>query len=255
MEEDFRERVALFRFGVITPLVRRALSRGEREQILRSISSAEWSIPGSERTHIGRSTVLKWLSRYRQSGERIESLKPGSRADKGSTRALDSETEAALVELKRTHTDVSLTVLIAMARERGIIGQKLPASRQSLYRLFTRHGLERSTPAAVDRRRFETELPNDLWQSDCMHGPRVEVAGERRKTYLFAVIDDHSRLIAHAEFYLRENIASLRDCLIRAMQKRGLPRKLYCDYAEEKQMPKLHSVSMTGKELVLRTSA
>jgi hypothetical protein len=50
-----------------------------------------------------------------------------------------------------------------------------------------------------------------------------------RKTYLFAVIDDHSRLIAHAQFYLRENIECYRDCLIQALEKRGLPRKLYLD--------------------------
>ena len=50
-----------------------------------------------------------------------------------------------------------------------------------------------------------------------------------RKTYLFALIDDHSRLIPHAQFYLRENIACYRDCLIQALEKRGLPRKLYVD--------------------------
>ncbi|MDZ7700622.1 MAG: hypothetical protein U5J98_00365 [Halobacteriales archaeon] len=27
---------------------------------------------------------------------------------------------------------------------------------------------------AEDRRRYEAELPNDLWQADVMHGPEVE---------------------------------------------------------------------------------
>ncbi len=52
----------------------------------------------------------------------------------------------------------------------------------------------------VDRRKFEAELPNDLWQSDVMHGPKVDVHGKMRKSYLIAVIDDHSRLIAHGQF-------------------------------------------------------
>ncbi|CAO0820986.1 hypothetical protein DFAR_2050003 [Desulfarculales bacterium] len=33
-----------------------------------------------------------------------------------------------------------------------------------------------------------------------MHGPVLRVGDNRRKTYLFAFIDDMSRLIVHAEF-------------------------------------------------------
>jgi putative transposase len=43
------------------------------------------------------------------------------------------------------------------------------------------------------------------------------------------MIDDHSRLIPHAQFYLAENLDSFRDCLLAALEKRGLPRKLYVD--------------------------
>ena len=50
-----------------------------------------------------------------------------------------------------------------------------------------------------------------------------------RKTYLFAFIDDMSRLIPHGEFYLNERIDSYIDALSKALAKRGLPRKLYVD--------------------------
>jgi transposase InsO family protein len=126
---------------------------------------------------------------------------------------------------------VSLPVLLRAARDRRIIGWDFTASRQSIYRMFRRHGLDKPLRQPVDRRRFEAELPNDLWQSDCMHGPRVSVEGASRKSYLFAIIDDHSRLITHSEFYLRENIDSFRECLVQALAKRGLPRRLYTDNA------------------------
>jgi putative transposase len=35
-----------------------------------------------------------------------------------------------------------------------------------------------------------------------MHGPKIDVDGKMRKTYLFAILDDHSRLITHGQFYL-----------------------------------------------------
>jgi len=81
----------------------------------------------------------------------------------------------------------------------------------------------------VDRRKFEAELPNDLWQSDVMHGPKVDVDGKMRKSYLIAIIDDHSRLIAHGQFYLSEALPSYLDAFENALAKRGLPRKLYVD--------------------------
>jgi transposase InsO family protein len=80
-----------------------------------------------------------------------------------------------------------------------------------------------------DRRKFEAELPNDLWQSDVMHGPLITSGGKTKKSYLIALLDDPSRLIAHGEFYLSESILSYADALEKALLKRGLPRKLYVD--------------------------
>ena len=31
-------------------------------------------------------------------------------------------------------------------------------------------------PKPEDRRKFEAESPNDLWQSDVMHGPRKKIS-------------------------------------------------------------------------------
>ena len=78
-------------------------------------------------------------------------------------------------------------------------------------------------------RKFEVQMSNDLWQSDCMHGPEVFHEGKSRKTYLFAFLDDHSRLIPHGQFYLAENLENYLDCFWTALRKRGVPRKLYVD--------------------------
>jgi transposase InsO family protein len=99
----------------------------------------------------------------------------------------------------------------------------------TIYRVIHQHGLMDKTPAVEDRRKFEAELPNDIWQSDVMHGPKVDVNGSQRKTYLIAFIDDHSRLILFGGFYLYENLISFLDAFEKALSKRGLPRKLYVD--------------------------
>jgi len=112
-------------------------------------------------------------------------------------------------------------------QNRGTAGIVL--NNSTVYRFLHEQNLMSPQVKPVDRRKFEAELPNDLWQSDVMHGPRVDVDGKMRKTYLIAVIDDHSRLIVYARFYLSENLASYLNAFENAIATRGLPRKLYVD--------------------------
>ncbi len=230
VDKEQKQKIALFRFGVIAELVgRKDLRRGQREEKIRELAGREWEIPGSGRTRVSRSVIREWLRRYEESGRKMESLFPKDRCDAGRPRSMDTETELVLVNLKRELGEVSLPVILKVARQRKLLPADFRASPQSVYRVFQRHGLNKNEQSPVDRRRFEVEYPNELWQSDCMHGPKVLVDGKLRKSYLFAAIDDHSRMIPHAQFYLRENLYSYRDCLIQALEKRGLPRKLYVD--------------------------
>lgn len=74
-----------------------------------------------------------------------------------------------------------------------LIGQK--PSLATAYRILKQEGI---ALRKTDHRRYEAEYPNDIWQSDVIHGPRVLAGGKRRKTHLIAFLDDHSRLLPHA---------------------------------------------------------
>jgi transposase InsO family protein len=229
-DREDREKVALFRFGLISPLLnRRNVSRGDQERLIQQITQKEWEIPGTGRSRIGRSTLLRWLRDYQRSGQKLESLQPRARNDRGLTRCVRPELELALVNLRREFVGTTLAVFLRHARQRGILAGDEKPSAPSLYRLFQRHGLERPAQNPPDRRRFEAEMPNDLWQSDALHGPKVLEDGKLRQSFVFALIDDHSRLVLFARAYLSERLESFQDCLIEALARRGLPRKLYVD--------------------------
>lgn len=229
MDEEKLEKIALFRFGVIAPLLGlRKTNQGEKEEIIREITEKTWNIPYSRRSYIARSTILDWLRRYRDSGDSLNSLMPQKRSDLGQLRRIDEETKTALINLRKEFKQCSINVLLKTALDKKIIFQGFKVSKSTLYRLFKKHNLDDITPKE-DMRRFEAEIPNDLWQSDCMHGPFVNISGKMQKTFLFAFIDDHSRLITHCEFYLRENLENYIDCLKKSLNKRGIPRKLYVD--------------------------
>jgi len=228
MTREKDETVAVFRFGVVHEFVGTTnLTRSEKRRLLREKCERKWVIPYSSRTRISENTIYRWIRRYRKSGGRIESLYPEKRGDQGKSRKLDEETINIVLASRQSQIATPVPMLLESLKRQAIV----PASTglSTLYRLFHRHGLMDQSPKPEDRRKFEAELVNDIWQSDVMHGPKVMVNQRMRKTYLIAFIDDHSRLIVFGRFYLSENLTSFMDAFEKALSKRGLPRKLYVD--------------------------
>lgn len=228
MTENEKQRVGIFRFSVIHEFVGGAsLSRKEKRQLLKEKCKRKWEIPFSDRSRISRSAILRWIRLYTESGNRLESLYPKDRSDNGKSRAIDEETGLNLIHLRQEMPDATVPVLIRMMKERDLSDKTLRPT--TVYRFLHNHNLMNPQVGQLDRRKFEAELPNDMWQSDVMHGPMVMVGERKRKSYLIAFIDDHSRLIPYARFFLSENLASFLEAFEKALLKRGLPRKLYVD--------------------------
>jgi transposase InsO family protein len=84
---------------------------------------------------------------------------------------------------------------------------------------------------AREVRSYEAEYVNGLWHLDFHHGSRKVLLpdGTLRTPLLLGVLDDHSRLCCHAQWYLDENTENLVHGLGQAFQKRALPRSLLTD--------------------------
>jgi putative transposase len=67
--------------------------------------------------------------------------------------------------------------------------------------------------------------PNDRWTGDALHGPVVG----GRKTYLFAFIDDHSRLLTGYRWGHSEDTVRLEAALRNGLASRGVPNVVYLD--------------------------
>lgn len=231
MTDQEREDVALFRFGVISDLVGATrLEHGERARLIKQKAAARWNIPHSMRTRISANTIRRWVVLYEKSGRQLDSLKPAPRSDKGCCRQVDEDTVLSLVRLRKAKPLLPVAQLIEEMEQKELVSAGYTLRLSTAYRVLKKAGLSgRPSSAPVDRRRFEAEFPNDIWQSDVMHGPHVVVDGKKRKSYLIAFLDDHSRLITQARFALSENLASFLTVFRDALTTRGLPRKLYVD--------------------------
>lgn len=231
MTENEKQRVAIFRFSVIHEFVGgAALSRAEKRRLMKQKCARKWDIPFSDRTRISRSAILRWIRIYKDSGDRLESLYPKGRSDMGKSRAIDKETGLNLIHLRQEMPEATVPVLIRTMKKRSLLLLDKELKPTTVYRfLHAQNLMKPPEDQKQDRRKFEAELPNDIWQSDVMHGPMVSVEERQRKSYLIAFIDDHSRLIPYARFYLSERLTSFLDAFEKALLKRGLPRKLYVD--------------------------
>jgi putative transposase len=230
MTEDEKMQVAVFRFGVISVFVTGVeMSRVEKRQLLRDKCARKWQIPFSEKTRISRGTIQRWVRVYKASIGNLKSLFPKDRTDQGKCRAMDQETCLLLIRMRSEMPSLTVPQLIDQMNRQNRVTPGTMLNNSTVYRFLHEQNLMSPQVKPVDRRKFEAELPNDLWQSDVMHGPRVDVDGKMRKTYLIGIIDDHSRLIVHARFYLSEKLASYLTAFEEAIATRGLPRKLYVD--------------------------
>jgi transposase InsO family protein len=117
------------------------------------------------------------------------------------------------------------------------LGHVEPGSvrRSTLHRALQDRGLSRRPPteaATDDLDRFEAAHPNDLWQADMLAGPFLpdpQQPGKVRRAWLYAFLDDHSRLCLDARFSFKGDMPALELCMRRAIQKWGVPVKVYYD--------------------------
>jgi putative transposase len=83
----------------------------------------------------------------------------------------------------------------------------------------------------LEVRSFENGYVHGLWHLD-FHQAKISIvdtSGKWHRPMALAIIDDHSRLCCHLQFYLAETAECLVHGLIQAFMKRGLPRALLTD--------------------------
>ncbi|MGH4004202.1 MAG: DDE-type integrase/transposase/recombinase [Pseudonocardiaceae bacterium] len=212
------QQVALFRYQLICPALDPGLSTKARGRIVRAIAARTHAGPFGGQHCYSRDTLDRWIRRYRAGG--FDALapsirQPGARIDTGVL-----ELAAAL---KRENPDRTAAQVARILRA----SSGYSPSESTLLRLFHRRELmgPATGEAGVVFGRFEAADPNERWVGDALHGPRLG----GRKTYLFAFLDDHSRLAVGYRFGFAEDTVRLAAALEPALSCRGVPASAYVD--------------------------
>ena len=245
------ERWAHFRFSVIGPLLAAPPSRGQLQAQLQELAAKKWRHPISGAWVLfGLSTIERWYYKaLRSKAGPVEALKRKIRSDHGQHPSLTPRLIEMLTEQHRQHPSWSyqlhgdnLAVLVEQQPQAG----PMP-SYASLWRYMKSHGLfkrARRGPShspgaqaaefryeAREVRSYESEYVNGLWHLDFHHGSLRVLLSDGQWVYpiLLGILDDHSRLCCHLQWYLAEGARELCHGLCQAFEKRDLPRSLLFD--------------------------
>ena len=223
-----RTAVATFRFGVIAPLLVRALGPGERAHILRDLAARLWKTQDGRTIRIHARTLTRWAARYKAQG--FSGLLPEERSDRGVGRILPEQIVLRAVALRQEDPERSVLQIIRILE---LEGRSEPGQikRTTLGEALCRAGVSRAE-VTRDKQTFqlrESPYPNAMWQIDTCHLLHLpDAQGHRRTVYLVACLDDFSRFVV-ARLYVADDRPAVADLLKRAITALGKPEMVYSD--------------------------
>ena len=240
-----------FRFSVVGQLLASPPEKGGLQKALEQLAAKKWLRPGSlVPMKTGFSTIERWY--YQALGEKhdpIQVLRRKVRKDLGAVKALEEPLRQALqaqyLAHKRWSYQLHYDNLRASVDANPGLGplphyatvRRYMKAHGMLRRAWrgdpNRPGVQLAEQRLEDRevRGWEVEQPNALWHLDfhsCSRPVLIE-SGKWVTPQLLGLLDDHSRLCCHLQWYLSETAEHLIHGLCQAFAKRGLPRALMTD--------------------------
>jgi putative transposase len=241
---------ARFRFSVVGSLLSSPPARGTLQTAIRSLAAKTWSHPVTGRdVCFAGVTIARWYyTARRQRDDPVTALRRGVRKDCGKV-SLAAALAQRLILQYRDHPHWSYQLhydnLAALVKADPALGRL--RSYSTVKRYMQAHGLVRKPrpqphrrpgEARAEERRqtreirsYEATHVGALWHLDFHHGSLKVLThgGQWLRPIALGILDDHSRLCCHVQWYLSETAEDLVHGLSQAIQKRGLPRALLTD--------------------------
>jgi putative transposase len=241
---------ARFRFSVVGTLLSSPPPRGALKITIRSLAAKTWTHPTTGRdVHFSAVTIERWYYTARRAhDDPVAVLRRAVRKDCGKVSLATALAERLSLQYHHhVHWSYQLHYdnLAALVKAEPALG--LLPSYATVRRYMKAHGwVPRPRPHPKQRpgeeraeirrqtrevRSYEAAYVGSLWHLDFHHGSLkvLTPGGQWLRPIALGILDDHSRLCCHVQWYLTETAEDLVHGLSQAIQKRGLPRALLTD--------------------------
>lgn len=220
--------LAVWRYGIISRLLHRNEEDGTLGDELRQLAAHPFRKPDGRSVRFSPETLRKWLYRYRNGG--LPGLGDLPKNNQGTHASIPEQLAERLRGLRGEHPRWTLARMLRQLVEEKLWDMVNP-SRATLYRFASTTNLHRD-PHLVEHtpaRPFTYQNFGQLWMADFLHGPKIRIRGQKRKTYLHAIIDDASRYVVRAGFFTAEDSEVLMKEMMVAVRQHGIPMRFYTD--------------------------
>ena len=171
---------------------------------------------------ISPTSGYKWLERWRVHG--MAGLPERSRRPQNSPLRSAAATEIAVLSVRAEHPAWGGRKI---ARRLKDLGHEATPAPSTVTAILRRHGVELGAFGGGQSAftRFERSRPNELWQMDF----KGHVALHAGRLHPLTVLDDHSRFAVVLAACANERTETVRQQLIVAFRRYGLPERLITD--------------------------
>ena len=220
-------KIAHLRFAVIAPVIQGLFSEPSKTAYYKNVAEKPLKMPDGREMFFNYNTFQKWESQYNKRG--MDGLMPSTRSDAGVSRVLSDAAIAEIYRIKLEFPRINATLIYTKLIADGFMRQS-EVSVSAVQRFIKKNDLKSANNINIkDRKAFEEEFSCSMYQADTCHTLYITENGKKRKTYLFHIVDDHSRLIVGARFFYNDNAYNFQRVLKEALARHGLCRKLYVD--------------------------
>jgi transposase len=226
MDEILRNRIALFRYGIIAPLVTKGeTTPEERGKFFRDAVQKKYLNPDGKYVTVSYTTISRYYRNYMEGG--FDALKPNGRSDVGNSRKLNDDIISQINYLHKEYPRLPCTLIYQKLLDNGTVTKEM-VSLSTITRYVARIKAEEVLPGK-EMLRYELQHINEVWYGDSSVGPYLRDGKKKIKTWIIALIDDASRMIVGIDIFTNDNYVNLLSVIRGAVIRHGKPQTMKFD--------------------------
>jgi len=239
--KDSNRELAYFRFALIAPVIQGTFPDASAASYCRRVTEKPIIRPDGTAFMYKPGTLSKWINLYKFGG--MEELMPRTRSDKGVVKRLSDEAVSEIYSLKDRFPRLNAVQIHARLVQDGLISATV--SPRTVQRYIKAHDLKNPAASGLlkDRKAFEEPFFGAMWQADTCFFPYVpDENGKKQRTYLIAIVDDHSRMVVGARLFFADDAYNFQRVFKDAVATFSVPNKLYVDHGPSYENSQLHFI-------------
>ena len=239
--KDMSRELAYFRFALIAPVIQGTFPDASIAAYCRRVTQNPILRPDGVTFQYNPGTLAKWVNLYKFGG--MDELMPKARSDKGTVRRLSDECVNEIYKIKERFPKLDAVQIHIRLVKDGFIPATV--SPRTIQRYIKNNNLKNPAESglAKDRKAFEEEFFGAMFQADTCYFPYVpDENGKKQRTYLLAIVDDHSRMCVGARLFFEDNAYNFQKLLKDAVATYGICNKLYVDHGPSYENSQLNLI-------------